>query len=101
MSQAVRVLGKLGRAALASLTQQPFRVNPYTELINQEAEIIGVSDHPARENPELLRLTVEGRLDLGPIVSRSVPLEAGAINTVLDELEKFGRATRTVVQITP
>ncbi len=101
MQQAVRVLGKLGRAALAGLTQQPFGVNPYTELINQEAEIIGVSDHLACEIPALLRLTVEGRLNLDPIVSRSVPLEAGAINGVLDELDKFGGATRTVVQITP
>jgi len=101
MQQAVRVLGKLGRAALAGLTQQPFGVNAYTELINQEAEIIGVSDHLAREIPELLRLTVEGRLDLRPIVTRAVPLEAAAINAVLDELESFGGATRTVVSVMP
>ena len=101
MQQAVRVLGKMGRAALAGLTQQPFGVNPYMELINQEAEIIGVSDHLARELPELLRLTVEGRLDLRPIVTRTVPLEAGAINAVLDELEKFGGATRTIVAVVP
>lgn len=101
MQQAVRVLGKLGRAALAGLTQQPFGVNPYTELINQEAEVIGVSDHLAREIPELLRLTGEGRLDLRPVVTRTVPLEAGAINGVLDELERFGGATRTVVSVVP
>ena len=101
MQQAVRVLGKLGRAALAGLTQQPFSVNPYLELINQEAEIIGVSDHLAREIPELLRLTTEGRLDLGPIVSRVVPLDATAINGVLDELKIFGGATRTVVAVVP
>ena len=99
MQQAVRVLGKLGRAALAGLTQQPFSVNPYLELINQEAEIIGVSDHLAREIPELLRLTTEGRLDLGPIVSRVVPLDATAINGVLDELKIFGGATRTVIHL--
>ena len=99
MQQAVRVLGKLGRAALAGLTQQPFGVNPYLELINQEAEIIGVSDHLAREIPELLRLTAEGRLDLGPIVSRVVPLDAAAINGVLDELKIFGGATRTVIHL--
>ncbi|MDB6165212.1 MAG: Alcohol dehydrogenase GroES domain protein [Lacunisphaera sp.] len=99
MQQSVRVLGKLGRAALAGLTQQPFALNAYTELINQEAEVIGVSDHLARELPELLRFATTGELDLGPVVSRSVPLEAGAINGVLDELEKFGGATRTVVSV--
>ncbi len=101
MQQSVRVLGKLGRAALAGLTPQPFGVNPYLELINQEAEIIGVSDHLAREIPELLRLTAEGRLDLGPIVSHVVPLDAAAINDVLDELKNFGGATRTVVAVVP
>lgn len=101
MEQAVRVLGKLGRAALAGLTRQPFGVQPYTELINPEAEIIGVSDHLAREIPELLRLAGTGRLDLRPIVTRTVPLDAGAINAVLDELEGFGGATRTVVAIGP
>ncbi|HVZ66051.1 MAG TPA: zinc-binding dehydrogenase [Lacunisphaera sp.] len=101
MQQAVRVLGKLGRAALAGLTQQSFAVSPYTELINQEAEVIGVSDHLAREIPELLRLTRAGQLDLGPVVTRTVPLDAAAINAVLDELAQFGGATRTVVQVVP
>lgn len=99
MQQAVRVLGKLGRAALAGLTPQSLAVNPYTELINQEAEVIGVSDHLAREIPELLRLTQAGHLDLGPVVTRTVPLDAAAINAVLDELARFGGATRTVVQV--
>ena len=101
MQQSVRVLSKLGRAALAGLTQKPLALNSYTELIGPEAEVIGVSDHLARELPELLRFATEGRLDLGPIVSRSVPLGAGAINGVLDELENFGGATRTVVSVIP
>ena len=101
MQQSVRVLGKLGRAALAGITRRPFAVDAYLELINQEAEIIGVSDHLAREIPELLRLAAEGRLDLGPIVTRAVPLDAAAINGVLDELENFGGAARTVVAVVP
>jgi propanol-preferring alcohol dehydrogenase len=99
MQQSVRVLGKLGRAALAGLTQQPLHVNPYTELLGPEAEIIGVSDHLASELPELLGHAASGRLDLAPIVTRTVPLDAGAINGVLDELEKFGGATRTVINV--
>jgi 2-desacetyl-2-hydroxyethyl bacteriochlorophyllide A dehydrogenase len=99
MQQSVRVLGKLGRAALVGLTAQPFGVNPYAELINQEAEIIGVSDHLAREIPALLRFAATGQLALGPIVTRSVPLEAGAVNAVLDELAAFRGATRTVIQV--
>jgi 2-desacetyl-2-hydroxyethyl bacteriochlorophyllide A dehydrogenase len=99
MQQAVRVLHKLGRAALAGLTRQPLAVDPYYEIINQEAEVIGVSDHLATEIPELLRFAVAGQLQLAPIVTRTVPLDAGAINGVLDELTRFGGATRTVVEI--
>lgn len=99
MQQAVRVLNKMGRAALAGITRQPLMVDPYHEVINQEAEIIGVSDHLATEIPELLGFASDGRLALGTIVTRSVPLDASAINGVLDELERFGGATRTVVEI--
>jgi propanol-preferring alcohol dehydrogenase len=99
MQQSVRVLGKMGRAALAGLTQQPFGLNPYTDLINQEAEVIGVSDHLAREIPELLAHAAAGRLDLGPIVTRRVRLEAAAINAVLDELAAFRGPTRTVIEV--
>lgn len=99
MQQAVRVLNKMGRAALAGLTRQPLAVDPYYEVINQEAEIIGVSDHLATEIPELLRFAADGRLRLDPIVTRRVPLDAGAINHVLDDLDRFGSATRTVVQV--
>lgn len=97
MRQAVLSLGNMGRAALVGLTQKSFEISPYTELLGKEAEIIGVSDHLAAELPELLALAERGGLDLSRIVTRTVPLEAGAINVVLDELEKFGGATRTVI----
>ena len=97
MQQAVRCLGVQGRAALAGITERAFEVFPYHELINKEAEIIGVSDHLASELPELLELTRKGSLDLSSVVTRKVPLEAEAINGVLDRLEQFSGATRTVI----
>jgi propanol-preferring alcohol dehydrogenase len=97
MRQAVQSLGIMGRAAIVGLTQQTFEISPYTEVLGKEAEIIGVSDHLASELPELLALAGRGALDLSRIVTRNVPLAAGAINGVLDELEKFGGATRTVI----
>jgi hypothetical protein len=36
-------------------------------------------------------------LDLKPIVTRTVPLDAGAINETLDRLEAYGSDARTVV----
>lgn len=97
MQQAVQSLAIKGRAALVGITQKSFPVSPYFELINREAEIIGVSDHLASELPELLALARTGELDLTNVVTRSVPLEAPAINEVLDGLEQFGDEVRVVV----
>ncbi len=97
MRQAVQSLATLGRAALVGLTQESFEVAPYRELINKEAEIIGVSDHLASEIAVLLQMARAGQLDLSHGIIRSVPLEAGAINAALDNLEEFGDDVRAVI----
>ena len=60
MRQAVQSLAILGRAALVGLTRETFEVASYSELLNKEAEIIGVSDHLASEIPLLLDLASTG-----------------------------------------
>jgi 2-desacetyl-2-hydroxyethyl bacteriochlorophyllide A dehydrogenase len=97
MRQAVQSLATLGRAALVGLTRESFEVAPYGELINKEAEIIGVSDHLASEIPVLLEMARTGQLDLSQGIIRSIPLEAGTINAVLDSLEDFGDDVRVVI----
>jgi len=97
MRQAVQSLAILGRAALVGLTRESFEVAPYSELLNKEAEIIGVSDHLASEIPMLLELARTGRLDLSHGIIRSIALEAGAVNGVLDGLEQFGDDVRVVI----
>ena len=97
MRQAVRSLAVHGRAALAGITVQPFQVDSFGDLLAREAEIIGVSDHLASEIPLLTRLVEEGRVDLSHTVTETVPLEATAVNAVLDRLERFGRGVRTVI----
>jgi 2-desacetyl-2-hydroxyethyl bacteriochlorophyllide A dehydrogenase len=97
MHQAVQSLAILGRAALVGLTREPFQIAPYAELVNKEAEIIGVSDHLASEIPLLLELARTGKLDLSHGIIRTVPLEATAVNGVLDRLEKFGAHARVVI----
>ncbi|MEO5721145.1 MAG: zinc-binding dehydrogenase [Chthoniobacterales bacterium] len=98
MRQAVQSLAVLGRAALAGLMQGTFEIAPYAELLNKEAEVIGVSDHLASELPGLLELARTGALDLSGDIIRTVPLEAGAVNGVLDRLEKFGDDVRVVIK---
>lgn len=97
MSQSVQCLAIKGRAALVGITEKSFSVTPYHELINKEAEIIGVSDHLASELPLLLEWARQGKLDFSHVISRSVALEPNAINETLDGLEAFGDEGRVVI----
>jgi propanol-preferring alcohol dehydrogenase len=98
MDGAVRCLGRLGRAALAGLTRQSFAVSPYDNILNKEAQIIGVSDHLASELPLLLELARGGKLEIPPAVTRIIPLDAKAINAALDGLEGATDHIRTVIK---
>ncbi|MFL6588649.1 MAG: alcohol dehydrogenase catalytic domain-containing protein, partial [Chthoniobacterales bacterium] len=97
MHQAVQSLATLGRAALVGLSKQTFEIAPYSEVLNKEAEIIGVSDHLASEIPFLLELAAARKLDLSDGIIRTVPLEVGAVNEALDRLESFGDDIRVVI----
>jgi propanol-preferring alcohol dehydrogenase len=99
MRQAVQSLGTLGRAALVGLSQGTFEIAPYAELLNKEAEIIGVSDHLASEIALLIELARTRKLDLSHGIVRTIPLEAGAANAALDSLEQFGDDVRVVISM--
>jgi 2-desacetyl-2-hydroxyethyl bacteriochlorophyllide A dehydrogenase len=99
MQQAVKSLAIKGRAMLVGITEKNFELSPYLDLLGKEAEIIGVSDHLASELPLLIDWVRTGGLDLSKVVTQTVPLDAGAINDALDQLEKFGEAVRTVIKI--
>jgi propanol-preferring alcohol dehydrogenase len=97
MSQAVRSLAVQGRAVIAGLAQEPLSLDTYRDLLGREAELIGANDHLLQELPLLLELARRGSLDLSRIVTRTVPLDAGAVNGVLDELDRYGAPVRTVI----
>src|SRR5437870_10822008 len=99
MGQAVRCLGVLGRAALVGLTAESLSVLPYTEVINKEVEIIGVSDHLATELPLLMQFARNGKLCFPEGTLRSVGLDAAQINAALDEVEKSSDHIRTVIAL--
>ncbi len=97
MEQAFKSLAVLGRAAIAGIGEKHFEIAPYADLINREAEIIGVSDHLAQELNHLIEWARAGKIDLGEVVTEKVPLEAGEINEVLDKLENFSEEIRVVI----
>ncbi len=98
MRQAVQCLAIQGRAALAGITEKTFEVAPYMEVLNKEAEIIGVSDHLVQELPQLLEWARRGALDLSGVITRTLPLDARAVNGALDGLEQFGEDGRMVIR---
>jgi len=98
MRQAVQCLAPLGRAALVGLTAESMSLSPYTELINKEAEIIGVSDHLASELPTLLEFARSGKLHFPAEALRIVDLDAGPIDAALDALQDSIDHVRTVIR---
>ena len=97
MQQAVRCLAIQGRAAMVALSRESMSLCPYPELINKEAEIIGISDHLATELPLLMQLARNGKLCFPERTLRSVDLDAAQINTTLDQVERSSDHTRTVI----
>jgi propanol-preferring alcohol dehydrogenase len=97
MRQAVRSLAVFGRAVLVGIASKPLEVDTYAELLGREAELIGAADHLLQELPLLIEYVRRGVLDLGEVVTSTVPLEAIPINAVMDELEEFGGGVRTVI----
>ena len=95
--QALQSLAVSGRAVIAGISDKPIEIDTYQELLGREAEIIGTNDHLLAELPILIELARRGRLDLSEAVARKVPLDARAINEVLDNLEQFRSGIRTVI----
>jgi len=100
MRQSVQCLGVLGRAALVGLTAESMSIFPYTELINKEVEIIGVSDHLAVDLPMLIEFARSGKLRFPSDALRFVDLDAEQINASLDGLQNSIDHVRTVIRVT-
>lgn len=97
MRQALQMCGVHGRAVIAGISRNPMEVDSYRELIGPEAELIGSNDHLLSELPLLLELASRNALDLSEVVVQTVPLEARAVNEVLDALEAGRAPLRTVI----
>src|SRR6266478_7097813 len=97
MGQAVRCLAVFGRTALVGLTAESLSVLPYTEVINKEAEIIGVSDHLATELPLLMQFARNGKLCFPKGTLSLVGLDAAQINAALDQVAKSTDHIRSVI----
>jgi propanol-preferring alcohol dehydrogenase len=97
MLQAVKCLAPLGRAVLVGITRDPLTLDTYTEVLGSEAQVIGSNDHLLAELPTVIEMARRGILDTSSVVTRSIPLDAAAINAALDGLERYSAGIRTVI----
>jgi propanol-preferring alcohol dehydrogenase len=94
---ALQSLAPGGRLVLVALGPEPFTFDPYADVLTRERRIIGCSDHLLTELPELMDLARRRDIDLSFAITRRVPLEAQAINEVLDGLDRGTSHLRAVV----
>jgi propanol-preferring alcohol dehydrogenase len=79
------------------LNDRSVPIDTYRDLIGREGELIGSNDHLLGELEELTAMAARGALVLDEVVTNRVPLEASAINAVLDALEQHRAPVRSVV----
>jgi len=98
MRQAIQALRPRGRAGIVGISDRPIELDTYREVLAKEAEIIGCSDHLLDELPIVLRFIASGVLDLAPVVTRSIALDAEEINRAFENLHRYGGGIRTVIR---
>lgn len=95
----LRSLSPGGRLMIVAINLRSLQFNPFTDLLVRERRIIGCSDHTRAELVELLELARTGSIDMSRAITRTVPLEADAVNGVLDDLERGSAHLRTVIAV--
>ncbi|HEY0156606.1 MAG TPA: zinc-binding dehydrogenase [Thermoanaerobaculia bacterium] len=96
---ALRSLSPGGRLMIVAINLRKFEFDPFADMLIRERRIIGCSDHTRAELVELMELARTGGIDLSRAITRTVPLEAEAVNGVLDDLEKGSGHLRTVIGV--
>ena len=94
---ALRSLRRGGRIMILAINLRELAIDPYRDVLANERHIIGVSDHTRDELVELLAMAARGDLDMARVITRRVPLDAAAINAVLDDLDAGTAHLRTVI----
>lgn len=97
MRQAIQSAGVMARVVIVGLSKEHLEIDTYNELLGNEVELIGSNDHHLQELPLLVELARKKVLDTSRIVTKTIPLDAKAVNQALDDLEKFGSEVRTVI----
>ncbi len=96
-SAALRALAPGGRLMIVAINLRELDFDPYRDLLARERHIIGCSDHLREELVELLRMAARKEIDLSSAITRTVTLDASAINDVLDDMDRGTAHLRSVI----
>ena len=95
--QGLQALAVHGRAVAVGIHPQAMTLPVYRTLLGPEVELVVANDHLLSELAELMVFAQTGALDLGPADIGTIPLEADAVNRVLDSLDAYQAPFRTVI----
>ena len=96
-TRALRALKPGGRLMIVAINLRKWEIDPYADVLAGERRIIGCSDHTREELVELMQMARRREIDLSRAITRMVPLEARAINAVLDDLDRGTAHLRSVI----
>ncbi|GAC1428430.1 MAG: 2,3-butanediol dehydrogenase [Thermoanaerobaculia bacterium] len=96
-TQGLRALTRGGRLIVVAINLRKLEIDPYADILVKERHVIGCSDHTREELIELMEIARRGEIDLSRAITRTVPLDAGPINAVLDDLDRGTTHLRTVI----
>jgi propanol-preferring alcohol dehydrogenase len=94
---AIRALAPGGRLMVVAINLSRIECDPYRDLLARERHIIGCSDHLREELVKLLDMASRGTIDLSQAITRTVPLQAAAIDAVLDDIDRGTTHLRSVI----
>jgi 2-desacetyl-2-hydroxyethyl bacteriochlorophyllide A dehydrogenase len=94
---ALRHLKPGGRLIIVAINLRKLEIDPYSDILAKERHIIGCSDHTRAELFELMEIARRGEIDLSRAITRRVPLAAGPVNAVLDDLDRGTTHLRSVI----
>lgn len=94
---ALEALAPGGRLVSVALASDALTLDPYRDLIARELHVLGSNDHLTSELTELIAFASRGAFDLGAAVTRTIPLEANAVNSVFDEIDAHTAHFRSVI----
>ena len=95
--RALRALKPGGRLIIVAINLRKLEIDPYSDILAKERRIIGCSDHTRDELVELMQIAKRREIDLSRAITRTVRLEAKAINGVLDDLDRGTGHLKSVI----